>query len=131
MKPKPTSLPNPCETPAQDAAEKIKVVLTRMNIPLNTAVGDRDLCAWQPVRGIVWVQTRNPNHARRMAKRSDGKLVAWGVAGGYLKTFEFQQSMAWAIRLLNRYTAAETTANAALRHDICPETNLKTGKDGL
>ena len=99
--------------------------------PTNTAVGDRELCAWQPVRGIVWVQTRNPNHARRMAKRSDGKLVAWGVAGGYLKTFEFQQSLAWAIRLLNRYTAAETTANEALGRAICPETNLKTGKDGL
>ena len=54
---------------------------------------------------------------------------AW--PGGYLKTFEFQQSMAWAIRLLNRYTAAETTVNAALGHDICPETNQKTGKDGL
>ena len=100
-------------------------------IPLNTTVGDRDLCAWQPVRGVVWVQTRNPNHARRMAKRSDAKLVAWGVAGGYLKIFEFRQSLAWAIRLLNRYTAAETTVNAALGHDICPETNLKTGKDGL
>ena len=71
------------------------------------------------------------NHTRRMAKRIDGKLVAWGMAGGYLKTFEFQQSMAWAIRLLNRYTAAETTANAALGHDICPETNQKTGKDDL
>ena len=66
-----------------------------------------------------------------MAKRSDGKLVAWGVAGGYLKTFEFQQSMAWAIRLLNRYTSAETTANEALGHANCPETNLKTRKDGL
>ena len=66
-----------------------------------------------------------------MTKRSDGKLVAWGVAGGYLKTFEFQQSMAWSIRLLNRYTAAETTANAALGRGICPETNQKTGKDSL
>ena len=25
-------------------------------LPLNTAIGDRWLCAWQPVRGIVWVQ---------------------------------------------------------------------------
>jgi hypothetical protein len=95
-------------------------------IPLNTAVGDRDLCAWQPIRGVVWVQTRNPNHARRMAKRSDGKLVARGVAGGYLKTFEFQQSLAWAVRLMRRYTTVEMTANAALGRGICPETNLNT-----
>ena len=94
-------------------------------IPPNTAVGDRDLCAWQPGRGIVWVQTRNPLHARRMAKRSDGKLVAWGVAGGFLKTFEFQQSLAWAIRLMRRYTAAETTANEALERAICDQNKLR------
>jgi hypothetical protein len=87
---------------------------------LNTAVGDRELCAWQPVRGIVWVQTRNPNHARRMAKRSDGRLVAYGVAGGYLRTFEFQRPLSWALRLMSRYSAAETTANAALNRAICP-----------
>jgi hypothetical protein len=88
--------------------------------PLNMAVGDRDLCAWQPVRGIVWVQTRNPQHARRMAKRSDSRLVAYGVAGGYLKTFEFRQSMGWAVRLMKRYLAAEVTANAASNHAVCP-----------
>ena len=97
-------------------------------IPLNTAVGGRDLCAWQPIRGFVWVQTRNPNHARRLTKRRDGRLVAYGVAGGYLKTFEFRQSLAWAVRLMNRYTAAEVTANAALGRAICPETNLTSGK---
>ena len=84
----------------------------------NTAVGDRDLCAWQPVRGIVWVQTRNPKHARRLAKRSDGRLVATGVAGGFLRTYEFAHSLAWAVRLMARYTASETTANAALANAI-------------
>ena len=94
-------------------------------ILLNTAAGGRDLCAWQPVRGVVWVQTRNPNHARRIAKRSDGRLVAYGVAGGYLKTFELLRSLPWAVRLMNRYTAAEMTANAALGRAICPEKNRK------
>ncbi len=56
-------------------------------IPLNTAVGDRDLCTWQPVRGIVWIQTRNPKHARRLAKRLDSRLVATGVTGGFLEDF--------------------------------------------
>lgn len=76
--------------------------IARMNMslsaktPLNTAIGDQELSAWQPVRGVAWVQTRNPSHARRMAKRSDARLVVRGVAGGYLKTFEFRQSMAWA-----------------------------------
>jgi hypothetical protein len=99
-----------------------------MTIPLNPTVGDHDLCAWQPVRGIVWVQTRNPNHARRLAKRSYGRLVAYGVVGGYLKTFELLRSLPWAVRLMNRYTAAEMTANAALGRAICPETSRRTGK---
>ena len=99
------------------------------SIPLNTAVGDQDLCAWQPVHGVVWVQTRNPNHARRLAKRGDGRLVAYGVAGGYLKTFEFRQCLAWAVNLMNRYTAAEVTANEALGCANCLRTNRKTGKE--
>jgi hypothetical protein len=96
---------------------------------LNTAIGDHDLCAWQPVRGIVWMQTRNPKHARCLAKRGDGRLVAYGVAGGYLKIFEFRQSLAWAVNLMNRYTAVEVTANEALGRAICPETSRKTGKE--
>ena len=96
------------------------------SIPLNTAVGDRDLCAWQPVRGIVWVQTRNSKHARRLAQRDDGKLVAWGLAGGYLKTYEFAQSITWAIDLMARYTAVETTANEALGDAKRPQTKLST-----
>ena len=84
----------------------------------------QDLCAWQPARGVVWMQTRNPNHALRMAKRNDGRLVARGVAGGYLMSFEFRQSLAWAIRLMRRYTTEETAANEALGRTICPETGL-------
>ena len=90
-------------------------------LPLNTAIGDRRLCAWQPVRGIMWVQTRDPKHAKRMAERQDSRLVMVGVAGGYLKTFEFRHSMAWAGRLVNRYTAAETATNEALGGASCPE----------
>lgn len=87
-----------------------------MKIPINTTVGDRDLCAWQSVRGIVWVQTRDPKHASRLARRQDGRLVARGVAGGYLRTFEFEKSLTWAVRLIARYTVNETVTNAALNH---------------
>jgi hypothetical protein len=114
-----------CEHPAHEVRGKAMGDWGGTGIPLNTAIGDRDLCVWQPVRGICWVQTRNPKHARRLAKRSDGRLVAYGVTGGFLKTFEFQKPLAWAVRLLNRYTAAELTANAVLGRAICPETNRK------
>ena len=89
---------------------------------LTTVVGDRDLCAWQAVRGVVWVQTRNSEHARRLARRRDGRLVACGVMGGFLRTFEFDQPLSWAIRLMARYTANETVTNAALGRAVCPET---------
>ena len=94
-----------------------------IDLSLNTAVGDRDLCAWQPARGIVWVQTRDPKHARGLAKRKDGRLVVRGVAGGFLRIFEFRQSLAWALRMVKRFTADEVTANEALGRAVCPETN--------
>ena len=100
----------------------------RGKIPLNTAVGDRDLCAWQPVRGVVWIQTRNPNHAERLARRPDGRLVVRGVAGGYLRTFEFAKRLPWAMRLMARYTSNETRANESFGGAICPRTNLVSGK---
>ncbi|MGD0744625.1 MAG: hypothetical protein ABSA45_05675 [Verrucomicrobiota bacterium] len=46
----------------------------------------------------------------------------------YLKTFEFRRSIAWAVRLMNRYTAAEATANEALASAICLWANRKAGK---
>ena len=96
---------------------------------LNEAIGGHELCAWQPVRGVVWVQTRNHSHGRRMAKRRDGRLVVRGVAGGYLRTFEFRRSLTWAIGLMKRYIAAEMTANAALGHAICPVASRATRAD--
>ena len=90
---------------------------------LNEAIGGHELCAWQPARGVVWVQTLNPKHARRMAKRGDGRLVARGVAGGYLKTFEFQGALAWAAGVMKRYLTGETTPNEGLGRAICPRTS--------
>ena len=90
--------------------------------PLNSPVGDRNLCAWQPDRGITWVQTRSPHHARRLARRSDGRRVAIGVNGGYLRTFEFQHSLTWAIRLMARYAVSrQTSPNAARTSAVAPQ----------
>ena len=95
-----------------------------MKAELNNVVGDRDLCAWQPVRGVVWVQTREPKHARRLAKRKDGRLVAAGVAGGFLRTYEFARPLGWAVRLIARYKANKTTANEALSRAVSPKNKL-------
>ena len=88
--------------------------MAKLNIPLNTAVGDRDLCAWQPVLGVVWIQTRNPAFARRLERRGDGRLVAYGVAGGFLRTYEFARPITWAMQLMRLYTGYEMVTNEAM-----------------
>ncbi|HOX58248.1 MAG TPA: hypothetical protein P5205_19285 [Candidatus Paceibacterota bacterium] len=92
---------------------------------LNEAIGGQELCAWQPTRGVVWVQTRNPKHARRMAQRGDSRLVARGVAGGYLKTFEFRRSLTWGMRLMKRYMSDVAATNEGLGRANCPTASRK------
>jgi hypothetical protein len=75
-------------------------------------IGDRWLSAWWVASGVVWVQARSPQFASKLSRRSDGKLVAWGVAGGFLRTFEFRHGLAWAQRLIERYQSAEVVTNA-------------------
>jgi len=71
-------------------------------------IGDAALSAWRVAPGVVWVQTRLPKHAQRLSKRSDSRLVVTGVAGGYLRTFEFRdKTLGWAQRLIERYTKSD------------------------
>lgn len=75
---------------------------------MNT-IGTPELRAWSPAPGVVWIQTRNPRHARRLAKRRHARRVAYSVAGPFLETFELRKSLRWAARLLARLTAASDT----------------------
>ncbi|MGO8699057.1 MAG: hypothetical protein ACLQVY_15180 [Limisphaerales bacterium] len=88
--------------------------------PLNTVIGTDEISAWQPVPGITWVQCRAAEHANRLAKRSDSRLVVRGMAGGYLKTYEFRHSLAWAERLIRRYTGQNHAANERLSTPATP-----------
>ena len=80
-------------------------------LPLNTPIGNHLLSAWQPVEGTTWVQSRSPEYAQKLSRRSDGRLVLRGVAGGYMRTFEFPHTLAWALRLIRRYTSNGTVTN--------------------
>ena len=80
---------------------------------MNTeTIGDALLCAWQVAPHAVWIQTRSAEYARMLARRNDTRLVARGVAGGFLRTFEVPRGLAWAHRLILRYTSAEKVTNA-------------------
>ena len=90
-------------------------------------IGCRELSAWQVAPGVTWVQTRSPQFARKLSQRGDSRLVVQGVAGGYLRTFEFQHGLAWARRLIARYqTKNETATNARKTRPISPSRRQKT-----
>jgi hypothetical protein len=91
-----------------------------MKTALNVAIGCRELSAWQTAPCVTWVQTRSPQFARKLSQRSDSSLVAYGVAGGYLRTFQFHHGLAWARRLISRYTQNETPTNARINSPACP-----------
>jgi hypothetical protein len=83
-------------------------------------IGDRSLSAWLVAPGVTRVQTPSPQFARKLSQRSDSRLVVHGVAGGYLRTFEFQHRLAWARRLIARYTKNGTATNARKSAPVCP-----------
>lgn len=88
---------------------------------MNTqTIGDRWLSAWQVDFGVTWIQTRSPKFARKLSQRMDSRLVASGVSGGYLRTYEFHHGMAWAARLFGRYTQNQTATNARKVRQFCP-----------
>ena len=90
-------------------------------------IGCRELSAWQVAPGMTWIQTRSPQFARKLSQRGDSRLVARGVAGGYLRTFEFQHGLAWARRLIARYQIKnETATNARKTPPISPSRRQKT-----
>lgn len=64
--------------------------------------------------GVVWIQSRSPEYARKLSQIKRGKVVARGVAGGYLRTFEFKRGIAWAKDLINRYTSNLMPTNEPL-----------------
>ena len=101
--------------------------------PMNAeTIGTRELSAWQVAPGVTWVQTRSPKFARKLWQRSDARPVARGVAGGYLRTFEFQQGMAWARRLVARYqTKTGTPTNARKTAPACPVQATKASSRGM
>lgn len=64
------------------------------------------LSSWVIGSGISWIQTTEAQFARKLAKRSDTRLVAVGVAGGFLRIFAMRRSPAFMRRLIARYEAA-------------------------
>lgn len=70
------------------------------------AMSADSFCGWPVRTGVSWIQTREPQLARKLTKRSDTRLVAAGVSGGFLRVFEIRRSPSFVRRLITRYEAA-------------------------
>jgi hypothetical protein len=69
-------------------------------------VSAESLSEWPVESGVGWIQTREPRLARKLSRRSDTRLVAAGVSGGFLRVFEIRRSPSFVRRLITRYEAA-------------------------
>jgi hypothetical protein len=76
-------------------------------------IGNRELCAWIDTPGICRIQTRSPQHARRLAQRTDTNLVAREYASGYLRVFIIRRPLAIVEQLISRYQSKQTATNRA------------------
>ena len=64
------------------------------------------ISAWSVATGTSWLQTCEPRLARKLSRRSDTRLVAIGVAGGFLRIFEIRRPPSFVRHLTARYMAA-------------------------
>jgi hypothetical protein len=58
---------------------------------------------WPVAPGVWWIQVREPRMARKLDRRTDSRLVAIGVSGGYLRIFELRRPASFIRRLIRRY----------------------------
>ena len=64
------------------------------------------ISGWPVESGVWWIQTREPRLARKLSRRSDTRLIAVGVAGGYIRIFELRRAPRFVRRLIIRYEVA-------------------------
>src|SRR4051812_24181139 len=71
--------------------------------PLKTPLLLPAAIAWKVCPGVIWVQVHKPKLAKNISRRKDCRLVARGILGRYLRTYEFEgKEMAWAESLVRR-----------------------------
>jgi len=65
--------------------------------------GQPELCTWRYAPRVCRFQTTDLEIARKLSDRRGCELVAWSVAGGYLRIFQESMSFGRAKRLVTRY----------------------------
>jgi hypothetical protein len=90
--------------------------------------GPPELCTWPVGPGTCRFQTRRPDLARKLSQRSGARLVAWSVAGGYLRVFE-ERIEPWRAReLVGRFLTATNGAFSHLKRPPAPRKSREVSR---
>jgi hypothetical protein len=65
--------------------------------------GRPELCAWQVVPGVFWIQTTEPQFSRKLEKREDARRVEFTGVNHFRRTFEIHGTRRKIRRIIDRY----------------------------
>src|SRR5262245_37926426 len=65
--------------------------------------GPLQLCAWQVVPGVFWIQTTEPQLSRKLEKREDARRVEISGVNHFRRTFELRGTWRKLRRIIDRY----------------------------
>ena len=85
--------------------------------------GPPQLCAWQVVPGVFWIQTTEPQFSRKLEKREDARRVEINGVNHFRRTFEVRGTWRKVRRIIDRYLVS---AGDQFSPDFGPQVALKT-----
>src|SRR6266487_6418163 len=85
--------------------------------------GPPQLCAWQVVPGVFWIQTTEPQFSRKLEKRQDARRVEISGVNHFRRTFELRGTWRKVRRIIDRYLVS---AGDQFSPDFGPQVALKS-----
>jgi hypothetical protein len=85
--------------------------------------GPPELCAWQVVPGVFWIQTTEPQFSRKLEKREDARRVEISGVNHFRRTFELRGTWRKVRRIIDRYLVS---AGDQFSPDFRPQVASKT-----
>jgi hypothetical protein len=68
--------------------------------------GSHELCAWRVEPGVFWIQTTEPQFARKLEKRLDARRVEITGVNHFRRTYEVHGTWRKIQRIIDRYLMA-------------------------
>ena len=102
--------------------------------------GPPNLCAWQVVPGVFWIQTTDPRFSRKLEKREDARRIEVIGVNHFRRTFELRGRRRKIQRIIDRYLVSagdrfldqNATASASeMRGRLAMAENADRGAKGV